>query len=408
MLNLIIIDEDSRINGIKTYISEIVQIFKRLNARIYLINHSNTSKDLFSAEDADGIVTYSFSYRLCESYNKILDKFLGFYLKDSERNLFMLNYIPCEDLVLILKKRFPKSKITFTIHDMSWTYHFLGDTDKFKDFCLEAGTNHVTDVHKNIRNNYLEEQRMFKLVDKVIVLAEETIHVLTDIYRIDREKLCLIPNGAVDLYEPIQRQERLLIRRKKYLEEKEKIVLFAGRGHYIKGLYAMLRCFGRILEIYPKCRLVIVGSIIDQEKTLRLANMNSARIIFTGQLPRTELLEWYRISDIGLLISYVEQCSYTGIEMMMHGIPVIASDGFCVGDMFKDGLNAKVAKIGKRDNSEEFENNLVGAVLELLSSAQQCKNLGENARKQYLLNHQFSQMEIGYRKLAESLFGRLE
>ena len=58
--------------------------------------------------------------------------------------------------------------------------------------------------------------------------------------------------------------------------------------------------------------------------------------------------------------------------------------------------------------SEEFENNLVGAVLELLSSAQQCKNLGKNARKQYLLNHQFSQMEIGYRQLAESLFGRLE
>ena len=145
MLNLIIIDEDSRINGIKTYIGEIIRIFKRLNARIYLINHFNGTKELFTAKEEEGIYIFSFSYCLQESYNKIVDKFLGLHIKDSDYNLFMLNYTPCEDLVLTLRNRFPKSKITFTVHDMSWTYHFLGDVEKFKAFCREMDYRHDTE-----------------------------------------------------------------------------------------------------------------------------------------------------------------------------------------------------------------------------------------------------------------------
>ena len=410
MLNLIVLDEDSRINGIKTYIGEIIRIFKCLNARIYLINHSNGTKELFTANEGEGVLTFSFSCCLQESYNKIVDKFLGLHIKDSDYNLFMLNYTPCEDLLLTLRKRFPKSKITFTIHDMSWTYHFLGDVEKFKDFCRETDYGQDTEEQKNLRKCFQEEQRMFRLVDKVIVLACETLKVLTEIYQIDVSKLCYIPNGTEDLYQPIQENEKAAIRKKKHLDRQEKIILFAGRGHYIKGLYALLRCFGKILQVEPKCRLVIVGSLINPVAILRLAKPYSSRIAFTGQLPREELSEWYKIADVGLLTSYVEQCSYTGIEMMMHGIPVLASDGFCVKDMFKEGENSRVAQIGKRanpDNPEEFDNNLAESLLEILSSPIEREKLGKNGRKLYLSNYQFQQMQDGYEKLVALLFGKI-
>ena len=410
MLNLIIIDEDSRINGIKTYIGEIIRIFKRLNARIYLINHFNGTKELFTAKEEEGIYIFSFSYCLQESYNKIVDKFLGLHIKDSDYNLFMLNYTPCEDLVLTLRNRFPKSKITFTVHDMSWTYHFLGDVEKFKAFCREMDYRHDTEKQKNLRKDFLEEQRMFRLVDKVIVLACETFKVLTEIYQIDACKLCYIPNGTEDLYQPIPENEKADIRKNKHLDRQEKIILFAGRGHYIKGLYALLRCLGKILEVAPECRLVIVGSLINPVTTLRLAKAYSSKIVFTGQLSRDELLEWYKIADVGLLTSYVEQCSYTGIERMMHGIPVLASDGFCVGNMFKDGENSKVAKIGKRsdpEKTEEFDNNLIESLLAILSSPDEREKLGKNGRKLYLSNYQFQQMQDGYEKLVALLFGKI-
>ena len=74
MMNLIIIDEDSRINGIGTYLRDIILIFKQIVAVIYRINHNNTL-DVFSVKKNDEIITFSFSSRLLESYNKIIDKF---------------------------------------------------------------------------------------------------------------------------------------------------------------------------------------------------------------------------------------------------------------------------------------------------------------------------------------------
>lgn len=407
MHNLIIIDEDSRINGIGTYLRGIIRIFKSLNAKIYRINHSNESKDTFTAKEDDGIITFSFSHRLRESYNKIIDKFLGLYIEDSEQNLFMLNYTPCEDLILTIKNRFPKSKITFTIHDMSWTYHFLGDTEKLKAFQPESDSEHDTEAEKNVRKNFREEQRMFSLVDRIIVLAQETIHVLKDIYKVDAGKICFIPNGTEDIYQPVSAEEKANIRKKKYLGENEKIILIVGRGHYIKGLYALLRCMDSVLQSVPDCRLVIIGSIINPITTFRFAKALAAKVVFTGQLTSEELKEWYRIADVGVLASYVEQCSYTGIEMMMYGIPVIASDGFCVGDMFKDGLNAKVAKIGERKNPEEpeeFDKNLADALKEILSSETKRMQLGKNGRDRYLDCYQFCKMQTGYQELVKSLF----
>ena len=52
MMNLIIIDEDSRINGIGTYLRDIILIFKQIGAVIYRINHNNTL-DVFSVKKND-------------------------------------------------------------------------------------------------------------------------------------------------------------------------------------------------------------------------------------------------------------------------------------------------------------------------------------------------------------------
>ena len=48
--------------------------------------------------------------------------------------------------------------------------------------------------------------------------------------------------------------------------------------------------------------------------------------------------------------------------MMMYGLPIVASDGFGVKNMFENDVNARIAKIGKND--EEFENNLTNSMKE--------------------------------------------
>ena len=68
-------------------------------------------------------------------------------------------------------------------------------------------------------------------------------------------------------------------------------------------------------------------------------------MIYIGYLQKNELEKWYQLVDIGVLPSYSEQCSYTGIEMMMYSLPIVASDGFGVRNMFHDGSNACIASI---------------------------------------------------------------
>ena len=61
--------------------------------------------------------------------------------------------------------------------------------------------------------------------------------------------------------------------------------------------------------------------------------------MFTGKLSKQELYQFYQIADVGVMLSKHEQCSFVAIEMMMHGIPIIASDSTGLDEMVSDGIN---------------------------------------------------------------------
>lgn len=63
-------------------------------------------------------------------------------------------------------------------------------------------------------------------------------------------------------------------------------------------------------------------------------------------MSKEELSLWYSAADIGVIPSYTEQCSYAALEMIRIGLPLVASDGFGLRDMFIDNVNAFVAHIG--------------------------------------------------------------
>ena len=111
------------------------------------------------------------------------------------------------------------------------------------------------------------------------------------------------------------------------------------------------------------------------------------------------LYQWYQMADIALFPSFHEECGYVGIEMMMHGLPVVASDGFGVRCMFHDGINARIAKIRNRKKPREFENNLTSAILELLHDEALCKQLSKGARQVYKSCYTVERMQNKYREL---------
>ncbi len=170
-------------------------------------------------------------------------------------------------------------------------------------------------------------------------------------------------------------------------------------------MYALLNAFHFLLKKKPGVRLVIIGSDNGNriENLLTISSGFATRVSFLGLISKEELEKWYAVADVGVIPSYYEQCPYVGIEMMMHGLPVVASDGFGLRNMFQDGVNALIAPIGNREDTEEFSCNLAKAIDELLSSEELRKTLGRNAREIYHSYYSEKQMLKGYKDLLASL-----
>ena len=157
-----------------------------------------------------------------------------------------------------------------------------------------------------------------------------------------------------------------------------------------------------LLKEFSNIRLVLAGSLLPEFVLSNYAHI-STKVTYTGHLERKELKKWYQMADIGVIPSYTEQCSYVGIEMMMHGLPIVTSDGFGLRDMFKDQGNAIVVPIGKRTKKNgTFSENLVHALTMLLSSETLMNEIGRNARKAYLKHYGLCQMKEGYKRLLDA------
>lgn len=291
---------------------------------------------------------------------------------------------------------------------MIWTALLWGDVEKLKETVRSVPQNAEKEESVKVRKSFKAEQAMYTLSDAVIVLAGGTRRVLTEIYGIDPKKIHLIPNGLKDSYKPVSCERKQEIRAEKFLSGHEKILLFAGRVHYMKGVYSLIRSFSQVLQVYPECRLVIAGFLLDPSKVLSLTGNAASKIIFTGQIPKKELDEWISITDIGILPSYTEQCCYWGIELMMHGVPVITTDGFNLQEMFAEGYNAGIVKIGDREDAKIFEYNLADEIVKLLHADAECRKLGEQGRRVYETRYTSESMYTGYKTLIDTLFSNVD
>lgn len=106
-----------------------------------------------------------------------------------------------------------------------------------------------------------------------------------------------------------------------------RILLYVGRASEQKGIIDLLECFKVVLKVFPDCKLALMGEI-DSKVIGAMDDKIRPNVLLLGEQPKIRVYEWYRIADIGILPSYYEQCSYTGIEMKIFGLPVISSDSF--------------------------------------------------------------------------------
>ncbi|MFQ6084434.1 MAG: glycosyltransferase family 4 protein, partial [Candidatus Aminicenantia bacterium] len=173
---------------------------------------------------------------------------------------------------------------------------------------------------------------------KKIYQTSNFIHVISHFLKqiilalgVDEKKIEVIPNG-INLSELRQVIEK---RREK---EKYRIICVARLEKY-KGIEYLIEALPKILESFPKARLVLVGegqerkNLESQVKNLRLEK----KVEFKGEIPHERIPEELTKSSVFVLPSLEEGQGLVVLEAQAAQIPVIATKVGGIPDFVKDG-----------------------------------------------------------------------
>lgn len=152
------------------------------------------------------------------------------------------------------------------------------------------------------------------------------------------------------------------------------------------------------------CQLIIAGSNNIPQWILDLTKIYPSRFIYIGFVEHSELSKWYQIADIGVLPSYCEQCSFTGLEMLKLGLPIVGRNGFGIGNMFMNGQNAIVANIERNKSNECFQHNLTLSLKRIIASPSLRNHLSMNAKEDFQKRYNFKNTVDLYNNCFMSLY----
>lgn len=314
---------------------------------------------------------------------------------DTEHKIvFQFNYFQHLSLASLLKGQFPESRIILTVHYLSWCFELKGNLSRMRKITAKGYTP-ADDTEKGVMASIQNEKAFMHLADEVLVMSRETMNIVLKDYEVSKDKLHLIYNGFNN--ELVTHNSKLITRN----------ILFVGRLDEIKGLKYLIDAFVSIAPKHADANLVIAG---DGDFQPYLAQCRSLpnRITFLGKLQSDEVEQWYKTAYIGVMPSFHEQCSYTAIEMMRHGIPVVGTDSTGLAEMLDSTPELRVHINEDEFDEKEFTEEIAKRIDLLLSDEDEYKRASEAVKQLYTERYRVEDMTKGIQTVVRSSFLRQE
>lgn len=348
--------------GIGTYISQLTDgLSVYAEVAVSFVDMFADTKEFSVTKDEQGRIHYlipSLSIGMeSEVYCRSVFYLLARNIKngDTDQLVFHFNYFQHKPLAMLLKGQYPECRIILTVHYMSWCFELNGNLTRLREIMSvnEEGEDEDKKA-RSVRDSVREESVFLHLADEVVALSRKTMEVLTEDYKVSKDKLHLIYNGTGT--ESIGSKS----------ETDTRNILFVGRLDEIKGLKYLIEAFAKIASRHPEIRLVIVGDG-EFQPYLSQCRKSRGKVAFLGKMQSEDLERVYQSAYIGVAPSFHEQCSYTVIEMMRHGIPVIGTDSTGLVEMLDATPDLRI-HINEENFSEEDFIGQLASCLDLLLS----------------------------------------
>lgn len=227
--------------------------------------------------------------------------------------------------------------------------------------------------------------KILKDADKLIFTTKMELKYCENDFDINKNKTEIVPNG-VDLpgYDNLPKKEEF---REGYaITGNEKIILYLGRIHEIKGLDMLVKAFADLIRELADIRLVIVGPDDGFLSTLKrqIEDLNIGdKVLFTGPLFGNDKIKVYVDADVFVLPSKYESFGNVALEACACGTPVIVTNNCGVSEWIGDDVGYVV---------EYDKDQLRDAMIKVLSDERLRRRFGERGRR--LAREEFSWSKI--------------
>lgn len=241
---------------------------------------------------------------------------------------------------------------------------------------------------------FFQKEGLKNLFDKVfgfrILHNADCVFALTEVERkqylemgIDEEKIEIVPLGInLEEYENLPDFGRF--RSKFNVDDEEKLILFVGRIHEIKGLDLLIDSFNELIHLNEneRIKLAIVGPddgyLNELEEKIKTYSLDE-KVIITGPLYNEEKQEALVDCDLFVMPSKYESFTTSGLEAMACSKPLVLTKNNHIHD-WVDG-NCGIA-------CDDDKDSLRSTIEELLFDEDLSRTYGENGRE--LIDHKYN------------------
>lgn len=375
--------------GIGTYVKQLSDGLSSIpDMKVSLVEMYADTKEFAISDDENGIRHYLIPPQHSNVENEIYCRIIFYFLArsietdENDKVVFQFNYFQHYPLAMLLKAWYINSSIVLTVHYMSWCFELNGNVQRMKEI-IAKNYESSDDVGKRVMSSFVNEKLFLHLADMVFVLSKNTKDILVNDYRVASGKIHLVYNGIGT----------------KTCDNKVKsrIILFVGRLEDGKGLKYLIDAFAQIAEIHPDSVLMIVGDGDFQPYMAQSRNL-LGRIVFFGKMQKDEIENVYQLAYMGVVPSFHEQCSYTVIEMMRHGIPIVGTDSIGLAEMLDVTPELQVHIDKKIFNEDDFVSQMACRMNLLLSNNMTYHLASDAVCKQYEERYTITAMVKGVQK----------
>jgi glycosyltransferase involved in cell wall biosynthesis len=173
-------------------------------------------------------------------------------------------------------------------------------------------------------------KRTIQRAARVLTPSDFSRQAILNHYRLDEEKVVVVPNAVSSTFRPIDREIAAAAIEKKF-GLREPFVLMVGDLQPRKNHIGLLHAFEEVIRAHPALpqHLVFVGKETWYSKDLHRAVQRSAvadRVHFTGFVEDSDLVHFYGACDLFVFPSFYEGFGLPILEAMACGRAVACSN----------------------------------------------------------------------------------